>query len=93
MSEQDVKLEILVLAWKIQNNTIASADLVSFFEKHRVEYVNEQGEPFSRQPSIYDRPTGSARMSCSCLCGPSDEPCNELGLGSKTDFTFKKELR
>jgi hypothetical protein len=29
--------------------------------------------------------------SCSCECGPLDEPCNEQGPGSKVRFSFRKE--
>lgn len=85
---------IIDLGKKLQTDEITDEELVIFFRSHKLVFDNERtGMP----SSVFSEPEYSpskvrmiTAISCSCACGPMNEPCNQLGPGSKADWTFKK---
>ena len=90
-----IKEMILDIAKHIENDEVSNEVLVSFFQGHRIVFHNDGTGQLSswwpEQLNSYDRAMFVCTVSCSCQCGPMNEPCNELGPGSKIDFTFHKK--
>ena len=87
---------IIDLGKKLENNEVTDEELVRFFSSHRLVFDNPRtGMPSSAfwEPEYSpDRVRMVSFVTCSCQCGPMDEPCNQLGPGSKSNgWTFKKE--
>lgn len=87
---------IIDLGKKLEANEITDEELVVFFRSHKLVFDNSRtGMPssvFSEPEYSPDKVRMITSISCSCFCGPMDEPCNQLGPGSKTsNWTFKKE--
>jgi hypothetical protein len=90
-----IKEVLLDIAEHIKKNEITNENLVSFFQGHSILFHNNKTNQLSswwpEQLDSYDKAMFVCRVSCSCKCGPLDEPCNEQGPGSKVDFSFRKE--
>lgn len=90
-----IKQVILEIAKHIQNDEVSNETLVSFFQGHKILFHNDNTGQLSSwwpdQPNSYDKAVFYCTVSCSCNCGPLDEPCNEQGPGSKVKFSFKKK--
>lgn len=88
----NLKNFILDLAEKIKKDEITNEELVTFFKSHKLIFDNERtGAPSSNffEPEYSpEKVRFIGVVSCSCLCGPLSEPCNQEGPGSK--FTFKR---
>jgi len=89
---------IIDLGKKLEANEVTDGELVQFFQHHKLVFDN----PRTGMPSADFRESEFSPdkvrliaygISCSCLCGPIEEPCNQLGPGSKPayDWSFKKE--
>jgi hypothetical protein len=93
--DKNLRQLIIDLGKKLEANEVTDEELVTFFSHHKMVWDNPRTGMLS---SAFWEPEYSpakvrmvAAISCSCECGPMDEPCNQLGPGSKPEFTFKKE--
>lgn len=86
---------IIELGEKLKGDSVTDQELVQFFHHHKLVFHNDQTNMYSNgwyeDPQSYSKAKFVCVISCSCECGPMDDPCNLLGPGSKPDFTFKKE--
>lgn len=88
--------EVLISIGKgLETGDISIEDAVNFLNASKLVFHNTKTNMFSQwfyeEPDSYSRAIFHNATSCSCLCGPLSEPCNEQGPGSKVNFSFKKE--
>jgi hypothetical protein len=86
---------IIDLGKKLEANEVTDQELVDFFHFHRMVWDNPRtgmlSSAFWEPEYSPDKVRMVCTMSCSCECGPMDDSCNQLGPGSKINFSFKKE--
>lgn len=92
---KSAKQLIIELGEKLKNNEVTDEELATFFTDHSLLFHNEKTGMLSRvwreEPTSYSKAVFVCRISCSCECGPMDDPCNQLGVGSKPmNWTFGK---
>lgn len=91
--EKTLRQLIIELGPKLEKGEVTDEELVTFFQQHRLVFDNTKtGQPsswFHEEGDSYSRARFWCTISCSCNCGPLDDPCNQLGPGSKIDFSFK----
>lgn len=97
-ANKNLRQLIIDLGKKLEANEVTDEELVRFFQHHKLVFDNPRtGMPSSAfwEPEYAPEKVRMIAygISCSCLCGPVEEPCNQLGPGSKPeyDWTFKKE--
>lgn len=92
-NDKTVRQVIIELGQKLERNEVTDEELVSFLTQHRVLFDNTRtgmlSSWFLEELDSYPRAKFVCFVSCSCECGPMDDPCNQLGPGSKIDFSFK----
>lgn len=79
----------------IKAGKVTEEEVTKFLTQHKLCFDNSRtGQPSSdwwEQERDFSKGYYMGFISCSCECGPMNEPCNELGPGSKIDFTFEKK--
>lgn len=98
--DKNLRQLIIDLGKKLEANEVTDEELVRFFQHHKLVFDNPRtGMPSSAfwEPEYAPEKVRMIAygISCSCLCGPVEEPCNQLGPGSKPeyDWTFKNNDR
>ncbi len=86
---------IIELGKKLEAGAVSNEELVNFFNGHRLVFANSTTKQLSswwpEQLNSYEGAFFTCVVSCSCLCGPLSDPCNQQGLGSKTSFSLKDD--
>lgn len=93
--DKTAKQLIIELGDKLKAGSVTDTELVQFFGSHKLVFMNEKTGMHSvwwhEEKDSHMKAQFVCFQSCSCDCGPLDDPCNQLGPGSKPNFTFKKE--
>jgi hypothetical protein len=93
--DKNLRQLIIDLGKKLEAGEVTDQELVDFFQFHKLVYDNPRtgmlSSAFWEPEYSPDKVRMVCFISCSCECGPMDDPCNQLGPGSKVQFTFKKE--
>ena len=86
---------LATIANGLKTGEIQGHEVKEFLASHKLVFFNTNtqmaSDKWSEQPDSTERAYFHCYSTCSCECGPLDEPCNEQGPGSKVRFSFRKE--
>ncbi len=86
---------LIKLGKGLETGSVSIEEAVGFLNASKLVFLNTHtnmlSQWFYEEPDSYSRAIFHNATSCSCLCGPLSDPCNEQGPGSKVSFSFKKE--